>query len=285
MNNVVTKFMATALLVVVAVTANAQFRSQRIVASKNNVTKEIRVGAFKHMKIVGSGDIVYTQTSGSQQLTLSVPDNLVDYVEVKVEDGVLVFSMKKGYSYSFNNGAKLVLNISAPMVKSATITGSGDITFKNGINRADDVDLLINGSGDIDVRQAQCAMLTVKVNGSGDVTVGSARCEAVNVKVNGSGDVVVKNIVADKVQAGVSGSGDVSLSGKCTDATLSVAGSGDLSATSLKAKHVSASVSGSGDVTCNASETLEVRRSGSGDISYKGNPQVKGRTTKGVHRL
>ena len=65
----------------------------------------------------------------------------------------------------------------------------------------------------------------------------------------------------------------MNLSGKATDFEVSVSGSGDIRAYDLTAEFVDAQVSGSADIKVTANQMLKARVSGSGDITYKGNPK------------
>lgn len=76
-------------LALVSTTVWAESLSERIRASKNNVTKEVNVGGFDAVCLNGSSKIIYTQTSGKQELELSVPDNLQDIVQVYVKKSYL----------------------------------------------------------------------------------------------------------------------------------------------------------------------------------------------------
>ena len=62
--------------------------------------------------------------------------------------------------------------------------------------------------------------------------------------------------------------------GKCTEAEYHIAGSGDINATELKVENVNARISGSGSIRCYATENLTGGVSGSGNVAYKGNPQI-----------
>lgn len=274
----------------------AQFwgNSERIVASKTIVNREVQVGTFDKICLTGSGDIEFTQAEGRRQVNLEISDNLEKVVEVKVKDGTLFFALKKGYSVSMSDGARMKLYVSAPMVESAVVNGSGDIVFRNGVSRrggisltvngsgdidagtltCDELNAAVNGSGDIEVNRAVAGNVNVAVNGSGDVKMDNASADELSAAVNGSGDVEVRNIAADRVNGAVQGSGDVVLSGKCTEGHYSLTGSGDISAASLKAKRVWATAWNSGDISCYASDELYVnKRSRSSNIHCKGNPK------------
>ncbi|MFD0861647.1 head GIN domain-containing protein [Sungkyunkwania multivorans] len=113
----------------------------------------------------------------------------------------------------------------------------------------------------------------VSLAGSGDV-VGKSRIKADNFKtsLSGSGDVSLE-VDANEVKANLAGSGDIELSGTANSVDISLAGSGDIDAYGLKSKTAEVSVSGSGDVNVYCSEAIKARVVGSGDISYRGNPE------------
>ncbi len=113
----------------------------------------------------------------------------------------------------------------------------------------------------------------VSLSGSGDI-VGKTVLKSDNFKtsISGSGDISLE-VEAKSLDASMSGSGDLRLSGRATDFEVSVSGSGDIRAYDLEADFVEAQVSGSADIKVTAKEMLKARVSGSGDISYKGNPK------------
>lgn len=113
----------------------------------------------------------------------------------------------------------------------------------------------------------------VSLSGSGDI-VGKTTLKSDNFKtsISGSGDITLQ-VEAKSVDASMSGSGDIRLSGNTTDFEVSVSGSGDIRAYDLEADFVDAQVSGSADIKVTAKEMLKARVSGSGDISFKGNPK------------
>ena len=113
----------------------------------------------------------------------------------------------------------------------------------------------------------------VSLSGSGDI-VGKTTLQSDNFKtsISGSGDISL-TVEAKSIDASMSGSGDMNLSGKTTDFEVSVSGSGDIRAYDLAADFVDAQVSGSADIKVTATQMLKARVSGSGDITYKGNPK------------
>ena len=233
-----------------------------IKASKNYITKEVKVENFNAIHLIGSADVSYQQDSRTH-VEIYGSDNIVPLVETAVENGTLIVKMKKGVS-TMNSG-KLIVKVSSPDLNKLAITGSGDVNFVNGIKTQGDIELSITGSGDI------------KGN--------SFNCRNMKISITGSGDIGLQNIMSTQCSAGISGSGDISLSGKTTDAQYHISGSGDISASRLEAVNVSATTSGSGDISCCVSGNLSGRVSGSGDVSYKGNPKEIDFPKKGLHKI
>lgn len=117
------------------------------------------------------------------------------------------------------------------------------------------------------------AISSVAVAGSGDmVSETTLKSDAFSASVAGSGDIDI-TIDANDAEAAVAGSGDIVLSGQADSFEAKVSGSGDIKAYDLKANDVEAYVSGSADVKVYVTGTLTARVSGSGDVSYKGNPE------------
>jgi hypothetical protein len=114
---------------------------------------------------------------------------------------------------------------------------------------------------------------SVALSGSGDI-VGKTTIKTDNFEtaMSGSGDITL-DVDANSIDASMSGSGDITLNGSTTDFDAAISGSGDIKAYRLEADNVNATVSGSADIKVTANKMLKARVSGSGDISYRGNPE------------
>lgn len=113
----------------------------------------------------------------------------------------------------------------------------------------------------------------IALSGSGDI-VGKTTIKSNNFKtaMSGSGDITL-DVQASTIDASMSGSGDITLNGSTRDFEATISGSGDIKAYGLEADNVDATVSGSADIKVTANKMLTARVSGSGDISYRGNPE------------
>lgn len=243
-------------------TTTACSQMTKVAASKDYMKQNINVGNFNGIKLMGSADIVYNQSTGKPSVQVYGPHNMVELLEIRVENETLIVQFKK--NTNIQNNGKLEIKVSSPQLNSMNIYGSGDVTFVNGIKSDKDIDIAIYGSGDIDGSRINCRQLSTAISGSGDI------------KLN--------DIKSTEIKVRVSGSGDVTLTGNSQKAEYSVSGSGSITASMLKASIVSAHVSGSGDIECYATEQLTGSVSGSGKVAYKGDPKIDF-SRKGLHKL
>ncbi len=233
--------------------------------SGNIKSQDRNVDAFIGIKNTCSADLFITQ--GSPSVTVKADDNLLNLIETEVEDGVLVIGVKgRGFRYS----KVLEVHISTPSLEKIKNSGSGDTKFK-GTFKANDLYIGLSGSGDLD-GHFDATNLEVKVNGSGDTDI-SGVAGKLKVSVSGSGDVDAEGLKLEDCYIKNSGSGDISLEGKTNLLTVNLHGSGDLDGYNLTAVGAKISNSGSADITLNVVETLQVTLNGSGDLTYRGNPE------------
>lgn len=257
------------------------FGGKTIKASKNYVTKNIKVDNFTGLNLAGSPDVTYTQMAGKPTVEVYTSDNIVDLLDINVVNNTLNIKFKKGVNVSYN---KLEIRISSETLNNISVAGSGNVTLANGL-KTNQLKMSVAGSGDINANNIACTNeLSISIAGSGDIQGSNITCTNLKTSVAGSGDLKLNNVSATDTEASVAGSGTAILTGTTQEASYRVAGSGDLFASDLQAKRVSASVSGSGDIKCHATDFLKARTSGSGDIGYKGNPELDF-PKKGLYKL
>lgn len=261
---------------------NSWLGGKEVKASKNYVTKQIKVSDFDQIAVSGSLDVTYTQQSGKPKVEIYTSDNIVDLLDIYVKNGKLNLGFKKNVKVSYN---KLEIRVTSEDLNAVNVAGSGDFKFTNGL-KTDQLKMNVAGSGDITASNIQCSQeFTANVAGSGDIECKQLKAADMDISVAGSGDLKIENALVTSANASVAGSGTVKISGNADKANYSVAGSGDLYANDFKVQNISASVAGSGDIKCYAVEHLKARVSGSGTIGYKGNPELDYPEKKKVYKL
>lgn len=261
---------------------NSWLGGKEVKASKNYVTKQIKVSDFDQIAVSGSLDVTYTQQSGKPKVEIYTSDNIVDLLDIYVKNGKLNLGFKKNVKVSYN---KLEIRVTSEDLNTVNVAGSGDFKFTNGL-KTDQLKMNVAGSGDITASNIQCSQgFTANVAGSGDIECKQLKAADMDISVAGSGDLKIENALVTSANASVAGSGTVKISGSADKANYSVAGSGDLYANDFKVQNISASVAGSGDIKCHAVEHLKARVSGSGTIGYKGDPELDYPEKKKVYKL
>ena len=261
---------------------NSWLGGKEVKASKNYVTKQIKISDFDQIAVSGSLDVTYTQQSGKPKVEIYTSDNIVDLLDIYVKNGKLNLGFKKNVKVSYN---KLEIRVTSEDLNAVNVAGSGDFKFTNGL-KTDQLKMNVAGSGDITASNIQCSQgFTANVAGSGDIECKQLKAADMDISVAGSGDLKIENALVTSVNASVAGSGTVKISGNADKANYSVAGSGDLYANDFKVQNISDSVAGSGDIKCHAVEHLKARVSGSGTIGYKGNPELDYPEKKKVYKL
>lgn len=234
-----------------------------IESSERYVTKPVtqKLGSFDKISVDGSVDVEFT-VGNSRSMEIYGADNAIQYVDLSVRNNTLYVSMSN--DVQIYGKSRLTVLVTAPTLTEVSISGSGDVEVLGRCNTLTDVS--ISGSGDIDVRNLKVDSFTASVTGSGDIELNNLTAKNASLRVSGSGDIEVRG-TADK-------------------AAITINGSGDVDAEHFIVRELDAVVSGSGDIECYAEELLNATVSGSGEISYRGNPAKINRSGResSIHR-
>lgn len=110
---------------------------------------------------------------------------------------------------------------------------------------------------------------------------GAARIETLNpiensdleIEVTGAADMRMDMDVYS-LSIGVSGGSEMLLSGKAENVEIDITGAGKINASELRSKNCVLSVAGAGEAIVDVSKTLDVKITGSGNVKYRGNPEI-----------
>lgn len=233
------------LLAAALITATAQtFAKPLPNAAAHSFEKQDRhLSGFSSVNIAGSFDVYITQ-GNIESVTVEADDDVIDKIITEVKGGSLKIYTKStsGFNWSGKENKRIV-RVVAKDLNTISLTGSGDVFFKEGF-RTQNLAVKLSGSGDITGR-VDVKALESSVVGSGDVTL-TGRAETSSVRVSGSGDFSGKDLLTTSTTVKVVGSGDASVNAS-QQVDASVAGSGDIRYTGA-AKQISTSKAGSGDI-------------------------------------
>ena len=125
----------------------------------------------------------------------------------------------------------------------------------------------------------------LSVSGSGDIVgEGKFKSNHLDLSISGSGDIDL-DIETGDVEVSISGSGDIKLAGKCDLVDVRISGSGKFDAREMVAKSCEIKIAGSGTCYVHATESIESKVSGSGDIYYLGDPKQVNNSSAGSGKI
>lgn len=189
-------------------------------------TETRNLPAFHSVTVDLAGDVELI-VSPETRAEIQAQENLLPILKTEVLDGKLRIYFEKSVWFQDEIRIKLY----APAFDDLALRGSGALVGRDSLSGAR-LDLLLSGSGNIELPNLHFGQVVCTLSGSGNVNAGGDT-DALEVTLAGSGDIELKH---------------------------------------LRAKQVKATLSGSGEIRCFALEGLDAKVSGSGDIYYAGNP-------------
>ena len=256
-------------LVIALIAANALCYGNAKPADKGNrdVETQIReVSDFNSIKSSGSVD-VYLKQGNTESVKIIADDEYIDQIYTEVHNKTLHI-YTKGRIF---NPSVLKAEITIKNLVEVELTGSGDFVTV-GLVSTSDFSFSVCGSGDLDLN-LDAKNVTGKIVGSGDVDISGVNGDFY-LKSSGSGDFEAENFRINECSLNVYGSGDVEISGSANRLEIEHSSSGDIDCYNLKTNDCEVENSGSGNLKIFISGNLSVVCRGSGDIYYRGDPQV-----------
>lgn len=205
--------------------------------------KETReVGSFSGVASSGSWDVMLSY-GNSNSIEIEGDENLLEYIETKVENGKLHIKARKNGNIRSKN--KIVVYVPISQVKGLYLSGSGDIIGKGNFSNSGTTNVAVSGSGNIKLDFGRFDRIDASVSGSGGIILKGSSNE-VDARISGSGNINCKEVVSDDVTASVSGSGNIRVQAN-TSIDARIAGSGNVYYTG-GAKNVRTHKAGSGRI-------------------------------------
>lgn len=234
-------------------------------------TKETRnVGTFTKISFRVPGKL-YLRQGSPQKVEIEGKKDILEEIETEVDGNRLVIGKESGWmNWSWGNNDEVTVYITVKDLEGISVNGSGDVIGETKI-MARDLDLTVSGSGNLKIEIDATGNVEGDVSGSGDMYV-KGKCGSFESDVSGSGKVVLAMSIANRADFGISGSGKIEASGTASDVKASISGSGKILAADLETNRCEIRISGSGDIEINVKNEIDATISGSGTVSYKGNP-------------
>lgn len=245
----------------------AMIMSSALIFAQN---REVRnVGNFTKISFRFPGKL-YLKQGPTQKVELEGDQDVLKEVETDIEGSSLVIGREGKWFKWDNDNAKITVYVTMPNIEGVSVSGSGNVIGQSTI-KTDDLDLNVSGSGSLTLDVDARGDIEADVSGSGDIAL-KGNCESFNSDVSGSGRVVIQSTIKNRAEFGVSGSGRIEASGSAESVKTNISGSGKVLAADLETNRCEVRISGSGNVEINVKNELDANITGSGSVSYRGNP-------------
>lgn len=208
----IVRFAAAAAFSVLASVAVAQGSPGSVIrvstdssaASAADKTETRQAGKFSGIDLRAPADVVVS-IGASPSITVSGPADVVPLLLTSIHDNVLTIELKEHVTLI----RALKVAITTPSLEAVNLAGSGSMNA-SGIN-GDSLNLNVSGSGSI-VASGRVNTVNVVIHGSGRVDVHAVHANALNASVHGSGDL--RGYASNAAIIDLAGSGDVQISGR-----------------------------------------------------------------------
>ncbi len=222
-----TKILSLIALIIVSGFTTFAILSFDNVDSSQQLNEDRKLPTFENISLSIHADVHLMQ--GEKQLVrIEASDKTLKLIKTEVNGKTLNISFNKNF---VSNTGKITIYITIPKIEALRVTGSGNITADKAIT-SNEMDMVVTGSGDIELAKLQCKELNAMISGSGDININDGQ-------------------ITNELEVAVTGSGDADFE-------------------NIPTKEADISITGSGTVKVNTSEKLNIQITGSGDVYYKG---------------
>lgn len=182
--------------------------------------KTLELSELNGIIIKNSAD-VYLSRGNEQKVTVEAQENIIKNLDTSVTNGVWsIRNLRPVWRME-----PISVYITLPEFKLLKISGSGNLVAEDHFTNLKDVELVISGSGDAELRM-DCDDLYAKISGSGGVRL-EGKCERADFTISGSGSFRAPDFTIEKARALVSGSGSMNIYVK-EDLDARISGSGSI---------------------------------------------------------
>lgn len=245
-------FFSLSLFISMLLFGNCSFVNP-IIKEQGEIIKQSRnVKDFSEIKFAIPGELVLTQ-SDSFSLTIEATENIIENIETVVIDNQLVVKSNK----NLRTKKPIKIYLSAPNLELINLAGSGDI-YQNTNWKFTNLNLIVSGSGNITLKNTVIeGDLKNIIRGSGNIYLTeTSKIINLNNVIHGSGDITISSNTT------------------CKTDTISIYGSGNVTSINTPTEKCVVEIKGSGTTRINVKSKLEAVITGSGDVHFKGNPEI-----------
>lgn len=255
-------------------------------------TKTYDVRNFKELEFSSIFDVTLTRSSNFS-LKIKAPEDILDYVEVRVRENTLELNLKdlpRSISKKYNSSNyELKADISMPELYGLEMSGASKFTTSDTFDIGSrEFDMDVSGASKVDGLSIKAGSIECEVSGASSIEM-SGQCDRAELDISGAPKVNIKLDADDlgmevsgasnfdldgtigSLRADVSGAANASISGTANTLKADVSGAAKLKASSLAAQRAEVSTSGTAYCNVNVIRQATFSSTGVSSIRYEDN--------------
>ena len=186
------------------------------------IKNDIRsVTGYHSIDVSGAID-VYVKQDSSQSIKVETDENLLEYIVVREEGGILKIYPQDNYNLRPSGTIKVY--VAGPDLRRFEASGACDYYSENKITNSGSIAIDLSGSSDAKM-ELNAPKITADVTGAGKLTL-KGETKELNIDGTGSSDFKCFDLMAENVDIDITGAGDAEVFASVKlDVTVSGAGS------------------------------------------------------------
>ena len=153
------------------------------------VNQTRKVEAFHAIDITAVGNIIFTQAD-NYSLRIEGKEKNVNHTTTSVSDNGTLHIGLKGKSRRGDNGVMIYL--SAPSLDGIEFRGVGSFRCEGALKLDGDLDIDIDGVGEVEIDDLACRNLNIDLDGVGEAEL-TVNCDYVDASMHGVGSVTLRS--------------------------------------------------------------------------------------------
>ncbi len=243
-------FIATLLVTVslLAVFAGCRDLNHAIVGSGNLITREMDFTDFTKLEI---GHVFQAEVTRSDSffISITVDDNLLEYVTVRKSGNTLRIYLKGGYTYI---GTTKIVEITMPKVDKLSLSGASRVEV-SGFRSSDPLELEASGVSSLNIDDSKAGDTVFEISGGSHISGG------IEIAVG---------------RFNISGASSIDLEGYASDISIEASGASHANLANFSVSNATVKISAASVVIVNASGTIDGNISGASRLTYLGSPAL-----------
>jgi hypothetical protein len=179
----------------------------RTVRGTGDMASEDReVGDFSAVDLAGIGNVL-VEFGDKAALRIEAEENLLPYLESKVEGDTLNLGIREGVNIFPTQGIFYYLTVSD--LEEITVSGLGnvDVPRLEGTNTA----ITVSGGGDINIEELYAKDLKILISGVGDLTIGGGEVSDQAITITGGGNYNARELASQAANVSLNGLGSAAV--------------------------------------------------------------------------